>query len=457
MSSTTPQADLHPALLVLGVLNAPNRAGALRRTLARATWLTDEAVLHGHTRVRFVLGDLRGCEQQRKSIEADAAMHGDVIFVDAPDCRMIYSPEKTHAWFKFALHAFRSALWLGKTEDDAMVWPTALLADLAGISEEVELYGHLHWQGSCRPRHVSEKADCAGCYGGALAQGASTCRPAWCQGQGDTRCCQLGCPETTRMAPFALGALDVRRRSLAAALAACSYAHDYFRLVSANSAVLAALCATTDGSQGHVLGECVPSVHVADAASRHLDGTRSCTDAHDSPCARGHIAVLHPLKKASLASWSASWRHLARQAPFVLTPLVEARVDGMGPQVIAASRPPSLFYVREVHGRIQQRHNRSVWDLWRRRWRQLTSQLRSRRPSAKGRLGAAAGRRLRQVWATNCSLQWTSGFDAVLEEYVRTATRASATAPAGTQAKTQQSTTQLTRPDEGRARRFNSH
>lgn len=168
-----------------------------------------------------------------------------------------------------------------------MIWPTVILADLAAVSPSTEWYGQMHWQGPCLFGFASSMSDCAGCYGGAMWQGPAMCRPAWCQGEADKKCCQLGCAHTGRMALFALGALDVRRRPFAAAIASCAYADRYFSQVSAHSASLNTMCVTTDGSQGHAVGECVGSVRVADATSRHQVGTRGCDQRAASRCALG--------------------------------------------------------------------------------------------------------------------------------------------------------------------------
>ena len=236
----------------------------------RGSWLRDVAVLEGKVAYRFVLGYDRSSALsqsaaaiacQKLSSAASAASPHDVVLVDAPDCHMWHSPAKVHAWFKYALHAFPLTHWLGKSEEDTMIWPSALLVDMSWLPPEVQYYGIMGWQGSCRSKHASARSaaahdgkrggeeimaravsdasqplaappECTGCYGHPIAEGISLCRAATCRPGGaqtnGRRCCQVGCPKTVRMSPFAVGALDVRSRSLAAAVAKCAYADRYF-------------------------------------------------------------------------------------------------------------------------------------------------------------------------------------------------------------------------------------
>ena len=142
--------------LALGVITAPD--AHKRRSGARATWLRDPAVLTGRVAVRFVLGGggARSASDDgdaacRESVRAEAAAHpADTLLVDARDCHIWHSPAKVHAWFKAALRLFPSTAWLGKTEDDALPWPSAVVADLETLSPRVQYYGLMAWQGSCR-------------------------------------------------------------------------------------------------------------------------------------------------------------------------------------------------------------------------------------------------------------------------------------------------------------------
>ena len=221
--------------------------------MARNTWFTDSAVRCGRVVARFVIGAAdRACVSS--AMDSTSA---DIVLVDTPDCSMWHSAQKVHAWMKLALTMFPSTPWLAKTEDDALLWPTSILVDLAALSEGTLYYGPMHWQGSCRSRGTPT-LDCSGCYGGALIHGAMICRPSLCRASkapSAERCCQVGCPKATRMTPFAMGALDVRHRRLASAVASCPYADAFFATLASHSRALDAMCMTTDGAQGHVLGE----------------------------------------------------------------------------------------------------------------------------------------------------------------------------------------------------------
>lgn len=414
--------------LAIGVLSAPDAHA--RRDSIRRTWVQDATVSDSRVAVRFVLG--RWPEACVRSAEAEAAAHKDVMFVATHDCSLWYAAEKVHLWFKTALTTFPSAQWLAKSEDDTVLWPSAVLTDLLALSADTDYYGSMSWQGSCRrPRKPWEpEVDCAGCYGGALINGPSLCRPSLCRAASRTavRCCQIGCPRSTRMVPFAIGALDARRRSFARSIASCAYADSFFTRLSAGSHRLSMLCMTTDGAQGHAIGECVSRVHVADALERHLDGVRSCSSAPGSRCADGAVGFLHPLKRKDARSWNGSWLSLTQRHAYSPRPLVEAVISGLGPGSPASSKPPRLRLTRELHGR-RFVGNQSVSDVWASRGEYLLSVVsqHARRFSQRGRATGqrAAGtplsagqpavarsrprRRLRQqVWALNCSRIWAA-------------------------------------------------
>ena len=377
---SAPSASTTPSL-VLGILSAPKSDA--RRDAARGSWLRDVAVLEGKVSYRFVLGYDRSSALsqsaaaiacQKLSSAASAASPHDVVLVDAPDCHMWHSPAKVHAWFKYALHAFPLTHWLGKSEEDTMIWPSALLVDMSWLPPEVQYYGIMGWQGSCRSKHASARSaaahdgkrggeeimaravsdasqplaappECTGCYGHPIAEGISLCRAATCRPGGaqtnGRRCCQVGCPKTVRMSPFAVGALDVRSRSLAAAVAKCAYADRYFEVLSQFSEGRQAMCATTDGSQGHAIAECAlgelgtETLLMADAGRGRLSDGSTCRkkgafmalgqtygDGGKSKdgesynvgrtCGDGQAYILHPLKFSSALMWNESWRGLTR-------------------------------------------------------------------------------------------------------------------------------------------------
>ena len=422
--------------VALGVLSAPSSAA--RREAARDTWFRDSAILSGRVVVRFVLGSLgsssssTGNNDCARAAAAEAAAHTDVMLVRTTDCRMWFSPAKVHEWFRAALVAYPHTPWLGKTEDDALLWPTALLVDLAALAPSIELYGVMGWQGSCRMRG-GHHVDCAGCYGGGLAMGVSLCRPAMCRAAhtmsaaAGRRCCQVGCPRSVRMTPFALGALDVRRRRLASAVAACTYAADYFTALSAHGEAHGAMCVSTDGAQGHAIGECVDSLTLADAGSRRLLDGSQCR-LGSGRCAAGSVSLLHPLKRADAASWRASWRALSTQQLYAPPPLYEAALPSLAPHTRTAGIPQLQLlterfgsFGREAHG------NGSLEHAWAERVEYargvIARSSRARRTSTPaggralvgnaggggdGRAWWQHGRRLKSepVWSTNCSHLW---------------------------------------------------
>ena len=83
--------------------------------------------------------------------------------LDAPDCRKWHSPEKVHRWFQYALARWPRTPWLGKMEDDGMLWPAALAADLSGLVRNSTYYGVMRWAGTCSDSRLSHS-------GGAVAK-----------------------------------------------------------------------------------------------------------------------------------------------------------------------------------------------------------------------------------------------------------------------------------------------
>lgn len=437
---------VHPQL-ALGVLSAPR--ASIRRAAARNTWLRDAAVLSGRVAVRFVLGSLGSSNGAKisdacaEAAAAAAASHGDVLLVATLDCQLWHSPAKVHAWFHAALEAYPHTPWLGKTEDDALPWPTAILVDVGALSPAVDYYGIMSWQGSCR-MHGGHDVDCAGCYGGPLSIGVSICRPATCRAvhaslvapSGRKQCCQVGCPRAVRMTPFALGALDLRRRTLASTVDQCEYAAAYFSAVSAHGERRHAMCTTTDGAQGHVIGECVKSLTLADAGSRRLLDGSLCRPG-GGRCASGSVAVLHPLKRVDSASWGPSWRALSQQREYTPSPLYEAALPNLAARPNAGAVPRlQLLSERfgpfglEAHGNGSLAH---AWAMREQYAHSVTSRSRrvpagralagsaGARVSVVDRPGALAaamrpreammplrGRRLKSepAWAINCSRLW---------------------------------------------------
>lgn len=337
MTQTTPR-------LAIGIISAPSAVA--RRVAARSTWLHDAAIVTNVVAARFVLGTPDTCSSDAAPSDLAAA---DIVRVPTPDCAKWHAALKVHAWFRLALGLFPSVPWLGKTEDDALLWPSALVADLGALAlSAAQYYGVLAWQGGCNSQANADVATtCAGCFGGSLSDGASLCRAALCRDGPPPerqRCCQVGCPRTLRMAPFALGALDVRSRHLASAVAACEYAEGYFRRVSELGAREGVLCVTADGAQGHALGECVPELALADAGSGRLTDAERCQRA--GRCAGGGVAIVHPLKYADVPRWNLTWNRVVAAGSYrPSAPIVHSRLDALGGAVRAASKPPALRLV----------------------------------------------------------------------------------------------------------------
>ena len=501
---------MQPPQLALGVLSAP--AAHARRHAARGSWLQDPAVIDGRVAVRFVLGymlstDGHGGPQTAEHAACRALCvaardsSSDTVLVDAPDCKMWHSPAKVHAWFKHALQAFPATPWIGKTEEDAMLWPTALVVDLASLPSGVLYYGIMGWQGSCRSGAASAAAvaanaaaaqraldagvahgsgasaapvECSGCYGHPVSDGIGLCRSATCRAAGpgspiNRRCCQVGCPKSVRMAPFAVGALDVRSRALASDVARCAYADYYFALISRVSSARGIMCTTTDGAQGHAIGECHAPMSspqgmlMADAGRSRLTDGVACRRRPAAAratgggglgygtgrtCGDGLAQIVHPLKLSNALAWNETWLALTRHsAPGIASasaggalPLVSFAVSSRGD-----ARPPMLRLEAEING-LAGANGKSIGVAWGTREEQTrkvvrwhtawvynkTGQSRTRGDgSGAGEGGALARqaalmarqsggarlrvqrRRLREapLWSLNCSRFWASARD----------------------------------------------
>ena len=125
-------------MVVVGVMAAPD--GHATRAAARQTWMQDAVggpmpdVSSASRRVvaRFVIGRHHAACNTTQ-LQRELARHSDFALVDAPDCRKWHSPEKVHRWFEYALARWPRTPWLGKMEDDGMLWPAALAADLSSL------------------------------------------------------------------------------------------------------------------------------------------------------------------------------------------------------------------------------------------------------------------------------------------------------------------------------------
>eukprot|EP00966_Prymnesium_polylepis_P200265 4640744-Prymnesium_polylepis.1 len=70
---------------------------------------------------------------------ADQRDYGDCVFVASKDCSKLHSPAKVHAWFNYAVERWPTVPWIGKMEDDGVLWPSALLTDLDSLPPHAAL------------------------------------------------------------------------------------------------------------------------------------------------------------------------------------------------------------------------------------------------------------------------------------------------------------------------------
>ena len=263
-SSAPPLQLYSPDRLAIGIMVVPTNAAY--RAAARQTWL-NEAIKHA-TAV-FVAGDV-ACAHH--ALDREAGMHGDVVFVDSDDCQKWHSPAKIHAWYTYALKAYPQAQWIAKTEDDGMLWTKPLVTALGSVRQRGSVYaGMMQWQGGCehseaRSASGAEQA-CAGCWGGWFNNGAAAprhCMPMWRMGwSGSVKTGVPECP-SFRLAPFACGPFEARTRHLALAVSKCAYAKTYFDSMSRRGNARHDWCVSADGGQGHAVGACVRTLHIAD-------------------------------------------------------------------------------------------------------------------------------------------------------------------------------------------------
>jgi hypothetical protein len=339
MAQYTPIQAHTPSAFALGIMVVPSNAAY--RTYARKTWL-EEAVEHAS--VKFVAGDVP-CARKLLSHEAEA--HGDIVFVQSGDCEKWHSPAKVHAWYTFALRQYPHASWIGKMEDDGMLWTSAVVSALASIrhAHSSVYVGMMQWQGSCELSDVKgsntedpttgDAQPCLGCWGGWFKGGAPA--PSKC-GMGDRgslwklnwagsiRQGGDACPRF-RLAPFACGPFEARSRHLARQISGCEYAKRYFDAMSRRGDLRRNWCVSADGGQGNALGFCAKSVHVADLGMRRQKYAteKQLNESHS-------VLIVHPIKshsgqvtKRMLDTWRGTWTYLTR-APAVHVPIAQARV-----------------------------------------------------------------------------------------------------------------------------------
>ena len=340
--------------LALGIIATP--ADRTARANIRASWLLAPAFADGRATARFVLGDVP-CA--RAAVKGEKALHGDIAFVNASDCSPWHAGHKVHAWYQWALRRL-PALWYGKAEDDSFIGVEMLLAQLRALrrpsarSNGYLLYGiNPQWVAHCRQlagagaRSWTDSAaarSCAqGCWLGTLEEHR---QPQPCVRGFDGAAVAPGseiCPLLS-YAPFVPGPLEVRSTRLAALVANCGYAADYFASLVARGARTRDECASGDGSQGLAIRECAAErlehLLVADGGSQRQAYASSATFAlleraaaninSSDPRARreqraasrranapAQLTAIHPIKPdRSAETWRTLWALLtAVQAP----------------------------------------------------------------------------------------------------------------------------------------------
>ena len=215
----------------LGIMVVPARR-ALRDDI-RATWLRPASRDAG-VAAHFVAGQLSQCA--RTALAAEAALHGDVFFVNSSDCQPWFSAEKVHAWYLTALRLYPRARWFGKVEDDAMLRVSSVTADLRALSSLVDhdspvYVGYMQWSAHCRQlerargrgREWAATTCAQGCWLGDVAPSAGGRAPR-CEKAFDGRSVVPGsaaCPSLAAH-PFAVGPLEVRSAGLARLVAHCA-------------------------------------------------------------------------------------------------------------------------------------------------------------------------------------------------------------------------------------------
>lgn len=362
-----------PRALALGILAVPvDRA---TRRIIRETWLQDRAFASGRAVARFVIGSAP-CAHEH--VDSEQRKFGDVVFVNASDCEPWHAGHKVHEWYKYALRHL-PARWYGKVEDDSLVNVGPLLRDLAALRDArlVHVYGiNVQWIAHCRQHkrgdwtRASAANSCAlGCWLGRLAQNA---RPPNCDRGFDGSPIVPGsaaCPSLPT-APFAPGPLEVRSAAIAAIVAKCRYADEYFSSLVARGALIKDECASTDGSQGHAIGECAAErferLLVADASPHRQAYASGATfntlrrAANLSAAGRrlrsltvaSELTVVHPIKRDRLPeTWRSLW-HL-------LEPLAVRPSTGPGNKASAALAHRSVTLVSVDLGRVTDRGRRT--------------------------------------------------------------------------------------------------
>ena len=331
--------------LVLGVMTSPS-ARLNRDNLRALSHAEPDIAQRAH--LAFVLGDLH-CT--RNTTVGEAAKHGDIVYIAAPDCTSWYRAQKFHVWFKFAVRRWPHVPWIGKVEDDAVYRVSSVLRDLSALDHhEPWYYGILAFGGSCSfqeecPGGASAAGCCGGCFAKALSpypqqaarcSSGATCPKPHCAVDYDGSRAHHGsaqCPEVV-IAPFAIGPIEVRSRPLARQIADCSQSDRYFSALTQRGDALRGDCAAGDAVQAQALTMCAPSVRLADATWRRMSYTGSAMSKgyQDYVRRQGNttLAWTHPAKSFHPARARELW-HAFTDLPYAAQPLHTYRLETAAP------------------------------------------------------------------------------------------------------------------------------
>ena len=158
------------AVLLLGVPSSPSAKGRKRRDAIRASWMRDPLVGQ-EVIVCFLLSAQTPAEAH---LEAEAALHGDVLLVDAPETPWIIKSAtrysngtkrgrgmptfKQHRFFQLAASRWPAIPFVGKIDDDTIPNTRLLLPFLRSLrcaTPNFLFIGAINWAGVV-PRAVRE-------------------------------------------------------------------------------------------------------------------------------------------------------------------------------------------------------------------------------------------------------------------------------------------------------------
>jgi hypothetical protein len=221
------------------------------------------------------------------------------------------------------------------------LWVEAVVGALSMLRHHGSVYvGMMQWQGGCelseaRSSTGGDVQECLGCWGGWYKGGTVApreCGPFWRDKGGGTMKLHTDACPSFQVAPFACGPFEARSRHLAHTVARCEYADRYFKAMSRRGDARQDWCVSTDGAQGHALGRCVRTMHVADlGAFRQKYATQKQLNESHS------VLIVHPIKSKGaerdtkrlgrlVDEWRKIWTYLLR-APHRQKALAESRIS----------------------------------------------------------------------------------------------------------------------------------